>query len=73
MCKGIHHGLQNIRLDLLTRRPKKKKDSLYLAFIDNLNLLFIQILYLLVGIQIRESTGSIYEVRWIMVYGLSAN
>ena len=45
--KHLDHGLLNIRLDLLPRRPKKKKASLYLAFIDKLYFLFIQILYLL--------------------------
>ena len=65
--KKASHGLLNIRLDLLPRRPKKKKASLYLTFIHKLYFLFIQILYLLWYFGYGESTGTIFEVRGIVV------
>ena len=66
------HGLLNIRLDLLPRRPKKKKASLYLAFIDKLYFLFIQILYLLWYLGMGNRHGPFLRFVGLWYCGLGA-
>ena len=69
----IIHGLLNIRLDLLPRRPKKKRASLYLAFIDKLYFLFIQILYLLEYSGMGNRLGPFLRFVGLWFCGLGAN
>ena len=67
------HGLLNIRLDLLPRRPKKKKASLYLACIDKLYFLFIKILYLLESSGMGNQLGPFLRFVGLWLCGLGAN
>ena len=69
----LKHGLLNIRLDLLPRWPKKKKASLYLAFIDKLYFLFIQILYLLEYSGMGNRLGQFLRFVGLWFCGLGAN
>ena len=69
MC---NHGLLNIRLDLLQRRPKKKKASLYLAFIDKLYFLYIQILCLLGYSGMGNPLGTFLKFKILWLSGSGA-
>ena len=71
--RELIHGLLNIRLDLLPRRPKKKKASLYLAFIDKLYFLFIQILHLLWYLGMGNRQGPFLRFVGLWFCGLGAN
>ena len=68
-----NHGLLNIRLDLLPRRPKKTKASLYLAFIDKLYFLSIQILYLLEYSGMGNRLGPFLRFMGLWFCGLGAH
>ena len=63
------HGLLNIRLDLLPSRPKTKKASLYLAFIDKLYFLYIQILCLLEYSGMGNPLGTFLKVEALWFCG----
>ena len=72
MISRVNHGLLNIRLDMFPRRPRKKKATLYLAFLDKLCFLYVQIVHLLGYSDVGNPLGTFLRFVGLWLSGLGA-